>query len=260
MVSVSPEGYPHPALISSIVAKDKKTIMWGQFSQGLSKEYIKNDKKTGFLVLSADMYWWTGKAVHTGSTVKGEDFEYYNNKPMFRYNSYFGIGAVHYENVVDASVGQKLPIPKILTGLLKSKCASLFAGKKDGESILPDLGVELAKGLTNPKFISYVDKDGFPRIFPALQGAPVGRDKIIFSLSLYPELLKEIPKGVKAAVYLCNSESLTSLLLQGEWTGIKSYGAVKGAVFKIEKVYNSMVPIGRYIYPHTELKSVFGLK
>jgi hypothetical protein len=79
--SVSPEGYPHPALITSLSVKNKGTLMWGQFSRGLSKTYLADNPKTGFLVVSPDQYWWTGKALHSGSAVKGEDYEYFNNKP-----------------------------------------------------------------------------------------------------------------------------------------------------------------------------------
>ena len=50
--SVSPEGYPHLALITSISVKTKKTLMWGQFSRGLSKTYLADNPRTGFLVVS----------------------------------------------------------------------------------------------------------------------------------------------------------------------------------------------------------------
>jgi hypothetical protein len=52
--------------------------------------------------------------------------------------------------------------------------------------------------------------------------------------------------------------ALTNMLLQGTWTGVKSYGGVKGAVFEVEKVYNSMLPVGKYIYPGEPVKVVFG--
>jgi hypothetical protein len=246
IASVSPEGYPHMALISSIMLRDKASIMWGQFSQGLSKKYLKDNPKTGFAVVSVDQFFWTGKALHTGEAIKGEDFERFNNKPMFRYNSYFGIGVVHYEDLIDISVGEKLPIAKILYGNILSNYAKLFAGKSDEKQLIPKFGVKLAKNLMTLKFISYVDKDGYPRIIPALQGVPAAGNRLIFSLAAYPELLNEIQVGAKAAVFL-GSLDLTSILLQGTFEGIKSFGGAKCAVFKTEKVYNSMVPVGGYI-------------
>ena len=47
LCSIAPDGYPHIALISSIGVKDKNTLFWGQFSRGLSKEYLKDNPKTG---------------------------------------------------------------------------------------------------------------------------------------------------------------------------------------------------------------------
>jgi hypothetical protein len=259
--SVAEDGYPHMALISSLSVKSKKTLMWGQFSRGLSKTYLENNPKTGFMVVLPDMHWWTGKALHTGTVLKGEDFEYFNNKPLFRYNSYFGIGAVHYEDLLDISAGQKLSIPQVAMGSIKSM---LMKGciKKDktdqGIQKMPPYGIDLASKLGALKFIAYVDNDGFPRIIPALQGTAVDGNRLIFSTVPYGELLEKIPSGAKAAVYLANLE-LESLLLQGRWSGMGKYCCQKGGVFTIDKVYNSMLPIGGYIYPPKELPNVYGV-
>jgi hypothetical protein len=261
LASVAPDGYPHPALITSLSVKSKTVLMWGQFSQGSVKTYLKDNPKTGFLVVSADMYWWTGKALHTGSVLKGEDYEYFNNKPLFRYNSYFGIGAVHYEALQDISVGQKLPIPRIALGSITSalmKGAVKKTGTETGIQKMPPYGMDLASKMATLKFIAYVDSDGFPRIIPALQGTAVDANRLVFSALPYGELLKKIPPGAKAAVYLANLE-LESLLLQGRWSGMGTYGGQEGAVFGIDKVYNSMLPIGGYIYPPRTLPNVYGV-
>jgi hypothetical protein len=256
LASVSPEGYPHMALITSLMAKTATTLMWGQFSRGLSKKHLETNPKTGFAVVTPDMLMWTGKALHKEVVPKGDDYEWYNNKPLFRYNSYFGIGAVHYEDVVDVSAREKLSIPKIVCGVLAGNYAKGFTGKYSGEPKIPEFGMKLASKVDTLKFVSYVDTDGYPRIIPALQGIALDRGRMFFSLSAYPELLTNIPPGTKAAVYLCTM-TLTNMLFQGTWTGVKSYGGVKGAVFEVEKVYNSMLPVGRYIYPPEPIKVVF---
>jgi hypothetical protein len=258
LASVAPDGYPHMALISSLSVKSKKKLMWGQFSQGSVKAYLKDNPKTGFLVVLADMHWWTGKALHTGTVLKGEDYEYFNNKPLFRYNSYFGFGAVHYEDLLDLSAGQKLSIPQVGLGFMKS---TLMKGavKRGGAGLLkmPPYGIAMASKLGALKFVAYVDSDGFPRIIPALQGTAVDANRLVFSAVPYGKLLEKIPPGAKAAVYLANMD-LESLLLQGRWSGMGRYGGQRGAVFEIDKVYNSMLPIGGYIYPPKELPNVYG--
>ena len=267
LCSIAPDGYPHIALISSIGVKDKKTLMWGQFSQGLSKKYLADNPKTGFLVVSPVQRWWTGKALHSHSVVKGEDFAYYNNKPIFRYNSYCGFGAIHYEELVDVSAGEKLPLLKIALGFFASgslKKRAVQSTETAAPSVsmpvekMPPYGVNLASGLTTLKFAAFVDSDGFPRIYPVMQGRPAGANALVFASTPYAELLRQIPAGAKTAVYLANM-SLESLLLQGRWFNTEKNSRLKGSVFEIDKVYNSMLPIGGYIYPPKTLPNVYGI-
>ncbi|MDR2630653.1 MAG: pyridoxamine 5'-phosphate oxidase family protein [Spirochaetaceae bacterium] len=264
--SVAPDGYPHVALITSISVKTKKTLMWGQFSRGLSKTYLADNPKTGFLVISADQYWWAGKALHSGSVVKGEDFEYFNNKPLFRYNSYCGFGAVHYGDIREVSAGEKLPLPAFILGSLRSALLKKAALKNtpapEGAETgpiekMPPYGRKLCSNLACLKFIAWVDADGFPRIIPALQGVPLDANNLVFSAAPYGELLETIPPGAKAAVFLANLD-LESLLLQGRWTPLNRGSRLRGGVFNIDKVYNSMLPLNRYIYPPQELPRAYG--
>ncbi|MDR2741755.1 MAG: hypothetical protein LBB98_06325 [Treponema sp.] len=253
LASVAPDGYPHLALITSLGVKNKNTLMWGQFSRGLSKTYLADNPKTGFLVVSADQYWWTGKALHSGSVVKGEDFEYFNNKPLFRYNSYCGFGAVHYGEIEEVSAGEKLPLPRIILGSLKSALLKRTAAKHSPHSNgpvekIPPYGLKLCSNLACLKFVAWVDTGGFPRIIPALQGLPLDTENLVFSATPYGELLKTIPPEAKAAVFLVNLD-LESLLLQGRWIPLNNRGSFRGGVFAVDKVYNSMLPLNRYIYP-----------
>ena len=268
--TISGDGYPHITLISSISVKDSSTLMWGQFSQGLSKDNLKNNPKSGFLVVSPDQFWWTGKVLYSGKTLKGEDFDYFNNKPIFRYNSYFGFGAVHYEKLIDVSAGEKLPLLKIAlgffaSGILKRKhaaqvsgsIASQFMSKENGK--IPPYGIKLASSLACLKFISFIDTDGFPRIFPCMQGQIANSETLVFSSIPYDDLLGQIPSGAKTAIFLANL-NLESLLLQGRWYKTEKTGRFKSARFETDKVYNSMLPIGGYIYPPEEMPNVFGIK
>ena len=263
LCSVAPDGYPHIALISSISVKDSRTMMWGHFSRGLSKDYLKENQKTAFLVVLADMRWWTGKVLHTGSAAKGEDYEYFNNKPLFRYNSYFGFNAVHYCELVEISTVEKLSIAKIALGFMASGALIKKARKKSGsvsqQGKIPAFGMNLASSPACLKFAAFVDSDGFPRIFPVMQGQPADSQTLVFSKMPYGELLRQIPDGAKTAVYLANF-NLESMLLQGRWSGIGNTGKPEGCKFEVDKVYNSMLPLSGYIYPPKTLPNVFGIK
>jgi hypothetical protein len=261
LASVARDGYPHVALITSISVKTRTVMMWGQFSQGLSKDYLKDNPRTGFLVISPEQYWWTGTATHSGSAVKGEDFDYFNNKPLFRYNSYCGFGAVHYGDLIDVSAGEKLPLAQVPLGVCLSNWMKGFVKKtpdnSGGIQKMPPYGMNLGSTLTALKFAAYVDSDGYPRIIPALQGRPVDGNRLVFSSLPYGDLLRKIPSGAKAAVFMTNLD-LESLLLQGRWAGAGKYGGFTGMVFEIDKVYNSMLPLAGYIYPPVPLSNVYG--
>ena len=52
--------------------------------------------KIGFAILTLDKKLWRGKALWTHLKKEGPEYEVYNQQPMFRYNTYFGINTVHY--------------------------------------------------------------------------------------------------------------------------------------------------------------------
>ena len=119
--------------------------------------------------------------------------------------------------------------------------------------------MSLASGLSCLKFAAFVDSDGFPRIFPVMQGRPADANTLVFAPTPYTELLRQIPPGAKTAVFLANFD-LESLLLQGRWFNTEKNGRLRGSVFAIDKVYNSMLPINDYIYPPKTLPNVYGAK
>jgi hypothetical protein len=171
---------------------------------------------------------------------------------------------VHYGEIKEVSAGEKLPLPKIVLGTLKSallkKTAAGYCPASPGGRELqkiPPYGRKLCSNMACLKFIAWVDTDGFPRIIPALQGLPLDSGSLVFSAAPYGELLKTIPPEAKAAVFLVNLD-LESLLLQGRWLPLSRGGRFRGAVFAVDKVYNSMLPLNRYIYPPQELPRVYG--
>src|SRR4030042_1665614 len=96
LATVNPAGLPHVTLISSLMACTSQQLAFGQFTEGLSKQHILNNPKTGFLIMDLDKTLWRGKATFTYSTKEGAENDYFNNVPMFRYNAYFGIHTVYY--------------------------------------------------------------------------------------------------------------------------------------------------------------------
>ena len=118
VASVDPEGRPHVSLITSIMAPRPDQITLGEFCQGLSKQYIQHNPRVAFLIMTMDRRFWRGRARWTHLRREGPEYQRYNDIPMFRYNTYFGINTVHYLDLVEASAPAHLPMAAIVAGAL----------------------------------------------------------------------------------------------------------------------------------------------
>lgn len=236
------EGYPHLSLITSIQALGEDKITFGQFCTGLSKEHIKKRPEVGFLVLSGDMRWVRGSARYTHSENTGEVFDEYNNKPLFRYNSYCGFNQVHFLELSGISDIEKLPMAKIVSGALLTRARASFTARRAREVLTP-YGQGLFAELSNLKFLSWCGAQGELEIVPVIQAANAGSDRLALVCSPYGELMRGIPEKAACAVFGMNLQ-MESVLVKGRFSRPNGMGIVD-----IERVYNSMLPKAGYIYP-----------
>lgn len=244
------EGYPHITMMSTLGARNEKELMFGQFCEGLSKQFIQKRPKAGFLVLSMDKELWRGRAVWKSKTNTGPEFDKYNDKPLFRYNSYFGINTVHFMDLMDISEKSSLDMGAIIKGALLTRLKK--GGAKDHmNGALNKISSDIISGLSTLKFIAAKDAEGYCRIIPIIQAAPAGSGRIVFTLSPYKDEIIHLKPGQKAAVFAMQMDTV-SVLIKGTFIGIQ-----KGlGVFDVEKVYNPLMPFPCYVYPREELKAV----
>ena len=164
LATVDDNGLPHITLITTLRARAADRLTWGQFSEGRSKINVRQNPKTGFLVLTMDKRLWRGTARWTGVENTGEDFEVYNNLPMFRYNAYLGIHTVHYMDLVETGGEEKLPMAGIVAASLATRLSRLGAGR--GEPVLKPWAEGVFNDMAALKFLAHVGPDGFPRLIP----------------------------------------------------------------------------------------------
>jgi hypothetical protein len=161
--------YPHLSFISSIQALGEHALTFGQFSAGLSKRFILDRPRVGFLVLSADKRYLSGNAVYTHSANTGKEFDLYNNKPLFRYNSYMGFYRMFYLNLERISALKPLPMGAIVLGAILSRAKALFVRKSEKKA-LPLVGQQLFSQLDSLKFLCYYDETARRRSAPRRAG------------------------------------------------------------------------------------------
>ena len=252
---VNPEGLPHISLITSIMAPKPDKLTLGQFCKGLSKQYIQENPHVAFLIMTMDKKMWRGKAKWTHLKNEGPEYARYNETPMFRYNTYFGINTVHYLDLIETSERQDLPMPKIvLSAMLTRLIKGLVATGMEGRILKP-----FAEGLFNQldslKFLAYVGSDNFPVIIPVIQCQAADSGRLAFYPMAFKDELLRIPKETTVAVFGLTMK-MEDVLIRGIFRGFKRVMGLKLGTVDIEWVYNSMPPAHGQIYPELELKPV----
>ena len=255
VASIDPEGLPHVSLITSIMASTPDQITLGEFCRGLSKQYIQQNPKTAFLIMTLDKKIWRGKAIWTHLKKEGPQYEMYNDIPMFRYNTYFGVNTVHYLDVVEILGEEALPMSNIIRAALLTRMAKGAARTGNHNRILNPFTENLFNKLDSLKFISYVGQGGFPVIVPVIQCQAADSTRLVFSPNAYKRELYAVPKGTKVAVFGITME-MEDVLVRGVYTGMDRYRLCRLGVIDIDWVYNSMPPCHGQIYPPLPLEAV----
>ncbi len=256
IATINQGGLPHITLITALQAKTPSGLIWGQFSEGLSKQNLQINNKTGFLLMTLDKSLWRGKALWRGVATHGADYDMFNNKPMFRYNAYFGIHTVHYMDLVETYGREALPLLRIGLGSIFTKLAKGAAKQKDsGKRILKPWAEGLFNRLSAIKFISFVDHDGFPAIVPLIQCQAADSTRLVFSPLAYGDELSALRKYSHVAVFGLTLD-MEDVLIRGIFTGFEKHRGIKLGTVDIDWAYNPMPPKPGQIYPPQEIKAV----
>ena len=248
VATTDPQGLPHLSLITSIQARNPGQLMFGQFSEGRSKSHVKSNPRVGFLVMNREKEMWRGKARWTGEAKSGEDYEMYNRKPMFRYNSYFGIHTVHYLDLVEHPGKESLSAAGVAIGSLVTLLSRRLAAAQQPETILRPWAKSHVNRLGTLKFFSYVGRDGYPAIIPVVPCQAAGSARLVFAPTVHRAELAAIPASATVAVFALNLQ-MESVLIRGRFSGYRRYAGLRTGEIDIDWVYNSMPPMQGPIYP-----------
>lgn len=248
LATVDPTGLPHLSLITSIQAKDERHLMFGQFSEGRSKGHIRRNPKAAFVVMDQSKQVWRGKALWTGEASSGEDYETYNRKPMFRYNSYFGIHTVHYLDLIECRGSERLSMASISAGSALTMVARRFSASKTREAILKPFARDLFNKLSTLKFCCYVGEDGYPAVEPVVPCQAAGSTRLVVAQVGHRRQLAQLELDTPIAMLALNLQ-MESVLIRGRLSEcLRLPGLTVGAI-DIDWVYNSMPPMQGQIYP-----------
>jgi hypothetical protein len=255
IATLNREGLPHITLITALQAKSSSQLMFGQFTEGLSKKHVKSNPRTGFIIMSLSREMWRGKALWKKESREGEDYDMFNHKPMFRYNSYFGIHTVHYMDLVETYGREKLPMASIVKSALITKLAKGGAHTGRTARILSVWAENLFNRLDALKFISFAGDDGYPVMIPVIQCQAADSTRLAFSTGAYGDELMKLPGGTPVAVFGLTLD-MEDILVRGVFKGFSTHRGCRIGTVDINWVYNSMPPKQGQVYPRISLKPV----
>jgi hypothetical protein len=255
LATVSPEGLPHVSLITTLQARTSTQLTWGQFTEGRSKDHVRAEPRVGWLIMTPDRKLWRGRARWTGAETSGEEYEAYNRKPMFRYNSYFGIHTVHQMDLVSGGPREALPLAGIAAGTALVAAARRLVRGGDGARALRPWAQDLFSRVDTFKFLSWVDAEGYPTLVPLVPCAAAGGGRLVFAPTVYRRELASLDRGADVAVFCMNMDA-ESVLARGRFEGFGRRVGARTGTLGLDWVYNSMPPQPGQIYPAVPLEPV----
>ena len=255
VATINDEGLPHLSLITTVQAKSATELILGEFSKGLSKDNMQKNPKIGFLLMTMDKSLWRGKALWNHLKKSGPDYEMFNQIPMFRYNTYFGINTVHYLDLISTTGRENLPMGAIIRSSLVTKLAKGALKGDVAKKVLLPFGEDLFNNMGTLKYISYINEEGYPEIIPLIQCGAADNSILAFSPNAYGNELKKIPKNADVAVFALNLK-MESILVRGKYKGIQKKRGFEMGTVRMNWVYNSMPPAHGQVYPQVSLEPV----
>ncbi|MBN1119399.1 MAG: hypothetical protein JXR51_14130 [Bacteroidales bacterium] len=255
LATVNENNQAHITLITTLMARNSKELIWGQFAEGHSKVNVKNNPKTAFLIMNLQRKHWRGKALWKQEKKEGEEFIRFNKLPMWRYNSYFGIHTAHYMDLTETTEKQNLPVASIIISAILTKIAKSAAVSKSEHRIMNNWTESFFNKLDTLKFLSYITDDGFPVLIPLLQCQAADSRRLVFNTQVYENELFAIKADTKLTI-LALSIDMKDVLVRGKFTGFKKHRGINLGSIDIDWVYNPMPPISGQIYPEQKVETV----
>ena len=252
--TIDERGWPHITFIAMNRIVDKKQVVWGAFSEGTSKKYVKKNPKQGILYMTADMpfKFLQVKVDFNHTTTEGKDLEFFNNSDLFRYFTYYRVHTAYYNNILKVSPIRNLPLFGIVKGIMKNIIGKGGAKTKLKEKRLNVIGYDLFTVTIGIRAISYIDpSDGYPIIIPCIQLQAADHNRLVFPPSVLKGDLYKIPINSKVAVFGMNFD-FANQVVKGTFTGFKKFRGIKFGVIEIEEIYNSSPLVVGKIYPEIE--------
>lgn len=255
--TVNEDGTPHITMITSLHIYDDDTLIWGEYSAGLSKKNQQERNKVGFLSVIDGRTTVSGIADWMESQKSGEKLDALNQIPEFRYNNVNGYSPAHILHKQELTEGV-LDLDKYAEARERAQGALDKAGEGDDAQAIGVLTRQYLEATNGFKTLAYIDEKGYPRVIPLPQAVLTKGNRIIFDLMDEKDLLS-LMEGKPVAVYAIEYPSMCAVLVSGLFAKKEIDGQEYGVV-DVKRVYNPLLPVAGYIYPSQPIEAVTEFK
>ncbi|GAB4310142.1 MAG: hypothetical protein Kow0069_10090 [Promethearchaeota archaeon] len=257
------DGVPRPnlALIALMRAKSVHQIFFGAFIKGKTKDNLDREPRCGVAFMNLKLNYWVMKGNFSHWAYEGEDYEFWNEVPLLRYNAYSGVEKVGYVDLVEVSPRRRLPLGGLLRGILACRLArgALKTRLPPHCNRMSPRMTKFFQGALNPKFLAWVGEDGYPEVVPVVQLQAVDANRLAFPPTVFPRDLARVPVGAWVAVLCVDPKEMLLFQVKGTFQGFRRARGVKLGVVDVEEVYSSMPPKpGDRLYPPPEPRDAPG--
>ena len=258
MATLDAAGWPHLTLITSLQPNAERELTWGQFCEGRSKDHVRARPTVGFLMMLPDRRLWRGSARWTHARQGGAEFDAYNQKPLFRYNAYFGIHTVHFMDLLELEGPQALALPRALGGKALALARGPWLPSRAADLSSRPLGAWVRNLLRHPAsltFVAWVDEQGRPQVAAAVAAAPGRPGELLIASATLPTGLQSGTGPGWVAVLTLNLK-MQSVCVRGRLSPRSGGGPLATSRLLIEEVYNPMPPLPGRVWPPEPLVPV----
>jgi len=231
------ESMPNVVPVISILPADDQpdTLFFGNFLLRKTIKNLEEDRRVGILVITQQLQGWILKGDFVEFQRTGPYVDRQMSSSLLRYNAYTGIrnaGIIHVRSVEQAFHISKL---QVLKDYLLARLAALTGpASADGGVAMPlPVRHEFAK-MAAVKVLTWVGKDGYPVVVPALSLQPARAENLIcWKGTRFPEP----EEGGRVASNILTLEAI-SYQVKGRWAGAHGTGSVR-----IQEVYAGGPPL-----------------
>jgi len=255
-------GKPNLGMIPTMRHAWPDKIAFGEFVMGKTKLNLdQHDPRAGILFMTLGFDQWNAKGTFTHWEYEGDDYEFLNNTHLLRYNAYTGISRVGYINIEQVVARRKVPLLKVVTGVLAGKIAGGALKRNLPEERMSPFTRSLFNALANAKYICWIGPDGFPEIATAIPIQVADPNRLVLAPSMFGNDLSRIPQGAWVACLAIQPKEFTIMQVKGIFQGFQKARGIKAGVIDVEEVYSSIAPkAGDRIFPAPAAGQLFGVE